>query len=184
MDFRLVKVRIGIKANGSWRMRRVNIFNKNTKRTSKMFQYKLHWGEDTRADLQALQHIQKVIHPSQMVNILENGDQQCRCDGDGAGQQHPCKTRPPQVQETLKNTKAETSVQSCFLFFLNRGKWYLSKIHCANMCSYLHHKLSRVRARHGGALPSCQNTDSPDVESCWSKETPQDDPLNACITQS
>lgn len=51
------------------------------------------------------------------------------------------------------------------------------------MCSYLHHKLSRVRARHGGALSSCQNTDSPDVESCWSKETPQDDPLNACITE-
>lgn len=47
------------------------------------------------ANLHALKHIEEVVHPRQMLNILKDGDQQCRCDGDGAGQQHPRKTRPP-----------------------------------------------------------------------------------------
>ncbi len=48
-----------------------------------------------RPDLQALKHIQEVIHPRQMLNILKDGYQQSRCDGDGAGKQHPRKPGPP-----------------------------------------------------------------------------------------
>lgn len=52
-------------------------------------------------DLHALKHVEEVVHPCQMLNILKNGDQQSRCDGDGAGQQHSSKPGPPKVQETL-----------------------------------------------------------------------------------
>lgn len=49
----------------------------------------------TGPDLHALKHIEEVVHACQMLNILENGHQQSRCDGDGTGQQHPSETRPP-----------------------------------------------------------------------------------------
>lgn len=52
-------------------------------------------------DLHALKHVEEVVHPRQMLNVLKNGDQQSRRNGDGAGEQHPSKTGPPKVQETL-----------------------------------------------------------------------------------
>lgn len=45
-------------------------------------------------------------------------------------------------------------------------------------CFYLHNKLSRVSASHGGTLSSCQDAYCPDVESCRAKETAQDHSLN------
>lgn len=51
--------------------------------------------------LHALKNVKEVVHPRQMTNILKNCDKQCRRDGNGAGQQHPSKTGPPKVQETL-----------------------------------------------------------------------------------
>lgn len=53
-------------------------------------------------DLHALQHIEEVVHPCQMLHVLEDGHEQSGSDGEGTGQQHPSKTRPAQVQETLK----------------------------------------------------------------------------------
>ena len=44
------------------------------------------------ADLQALQHVEEVVHPRQAGDILEDGYQQRGRDGDGSGEQHPCKT--------------------------------------------------------------------------------------------
>ena len=54
------------------------------------------------ADLQALQHVQEVVHPRQLGDVLEDGHQQGGRDGDGAGEQHPGKTGPLQVQESLE----------------------------------------------------------------------------------
>lgn len=67
------------------------------------------WSHTTRfpgdwSHLHTLKHIQEVVHASQMLHILENGNQQSRCDGDGAGQKHSGKSGPLQVQETLVNT--------------------------------------------------------------------------------
>lgn len=51
--------------------------------------------------LHALKHVQEVVHARQMLDVLENGHQQSGYDGDGPGQHDSCKTRPPEVQETL-----------------------------------------------------------------------------------
>lgn len=56
-------------------------------------------------DLHALQHVEEVIHARQVLHVLEDGHQQRGSDGNGAGQQHPSKTRPAQVQETLRTEK-------------------------------------------------------------------------------
>lgn len=42
---------------------------------------------------------------------------------------------------------------------------------------YLHHKLAGVSACHGGALSSCQDAYSPDIEGSRAKETPKDHSL-------
>lgn len=57
------------------------------------------------ADLHALQHVEEVVHARQVMDVLEDGDQQRGCDGQGTGQQHPSETRPAQVQEALRAVK-------------------------------------------------------------------------------
>jgi len=54
------------------------------------------------AHLQALQHVEEVVHPRQAADVLEDGHQQRGRDGDGAREQHPRKARPAQVQEALE----------------------------------------------------------------------------------
>lgn len=61
-------------------------------------------------DLHALEHVEEVVHPRQMMNILKNGHQQSGRDGDGAGQQHSGKPGPPQVQEALSKHESEKNI--------------------------------------------------------------------------
>lgn len=49
--------------------------------------------------------------------------------------------------------------------------------------TYLHNKLPRVGSCHGGALPSCQDPYGPDVERCRAKETTQDYTLKTSMTR-
>lgn len=56
---------------------------------------RIHFEGRVRPDLHALKHIEEVVHPCQMLNILKNSYQQCRRDGNRAGQQHSGKTGPP-----------------------------------------------------------------------------------------
>ena len=59
------------------------------------------FADRNEVDLHALEYIEEVVHSRQMLNILKYGDQQSWGDGDGSSQQHPGKTGPAQVQETL-----------------------------------------------------------------------------------
>lgn len=125
-------------------------------------------------DLHALKHIEEVVHPRQMVNVLENGDEERWRDSDGTGQQHPSKTRPLQVQKPLsKRYKITPFCNFLDIVWKNCKAADATREMTSSRFSHLHHKLSRVSACHGGALTGCQNPDSPDVESCRSKETPQ-----------
>lgn len=58
-----------------------------------------------RSYLQTLQHVQEIVHARQTLHVLKDGNQQGGSDGERAGQQNPSKTRPAQVQETLREEK-------------------------------------------------------------------------------
>lgn len=134
----------------------------------------------TRPDLHALKHIEEVIHARQVLNILKNGYQQGRRDGDGAGEQHSCKTGPPQVQETLRKheSKKHEHAHLSLLFLFVVFFCFFTHLHVYKEYSYLHNKLPRVSACHGGTLSSCQDPYCPDVECSRAKETAQDHSLS------
>lgn len=71
---RLVKVRIGMRAKGSC---------KETKKCFLSFfrESELRQVTATKTHLQALQHIEEVVHARQALDVLEDGHQQRRSDG-------------------------------------------------------------------------------------------------------
>lgn len=93
-DGRLVKVRIGMRAKGNCVRRSRNICLRLSLFGKVLLCVGLRRDEP---DLQALQHIEEVVHARQVLDVLEDGNQQSRSDGEGAGQQYASKAGPAQV---------------------------------------------------------------------------------------
>lgn len=62
-------------------------------------------GEQGEGQLQAHQHIQKVVHTSQLINASEDSQEDGWQDGNGTGQQHTLPALPFEVQKALEKKK-------------------------------------------------------------------------------